>query len=296
MQHEEIVRCLAACRRYREAKSWQKPWLDPARFLRNQIRRRGLIRAPVGALRTAPTFFLDEFTIVNGEGVSEQIAAYGVYEPDLSEAFCRLIRPGEQVVDIGMHLGYYTTLFACLVGDRGLVHAFEPTPTTREIAHCNVGRYPQVTVHPFAVWSGEGAMTFRDFGPQWMAFNSLRDARIKQGPPAPRLIEVPTISLDRFRRDLGRSISLIKIDAESAEQEILRGAVNLLAQDRPIVSVEVGDTEGLPASRPLIEEMVDRGFTPWELTGGGFRPHQPRAAYEYGNLIFVPAGTDLSRV
>jgi len=296
MQHEKMVRGLVARRRYREAKSWQKPWLDPARFLRNQARKRRLIRSPVGALRTAPTFFLDEFTVVSGEGVSEQIAAYGVYEADLSEAFCRLIKPGEQVVDIGMHLGYYTTLFACLVGERGLVHAFEPTPSTREIAHSNVGRYPQVTVHPFAVWSDERALTFRDFGPQWMAFNSLRDARIDQGPPAPRLIEVQTISLDRFRRDLDRRISLIKIDAESAEQEILRGAVKLLAQDRPIVSVEVGDQEGLPASRVLIEELAGWGFAPWELTAGGFRPPQPLAAYEYGHLIFVPAGTDLARV
>jgi hypothetical protein len=41
-------------------------------------------------------------------------------------------------------------------------------------------------------------------------------------------------------------IDLVKIDAESAEKEILLGARRLIEVDKPIITLEMGDwTEGL---------------------------------------------------
>src|ERR1051326_3987639 len=138
---------------YRTAAKWQKPWLDPARFVRNQLRMRPYSPSQLGRLGVVETFHCPQFTVVSGEKVSETIGSYGVYEEALTEAFLHLVEPGQVVVDIGMHIGYYTSLFACLVGPGGQVHAFEPTPSTREIATHNIKRFPQVTVHPYAVWS-----------------------------------------------------------------------------------------------------------------------------------------------
>src|SRR5262245_45605951 len=244
MSLSDLQREFDVCRRYRTAKSWQKPLLNPHRFFVNQFRKYGVIRTRLGALREVESFHLPRLTVVDGEAVSEQIVAYGIYEDSLTESFLRLIKPGQVVVDIGMHLGYYTTLFACLVGEGGQVHAFEPTPSTREIAERNVECFPQIEVYPFAVWSTETTLTFRDYGPRWMAFNSFTAAKLETGPPEPKLLEVQTTTLDRFRDKLDANVSLIKIDAESAEQEILVGARNLLAHDRPILSVEVGDVAG----------------------------------------------------
>ncbi|MSU20420.1 MAG: FkbM family methyltransferase [Pedosphaera sp.] len=296
MSDATLLQRFHACLHYKQAKPWQKPFLNPRRFARNQMRKRGLVAADPGALRAVPTFHLPEFTVVSGEFVSEEISSYGLFEPELTEAFLRLVKPGQVVVDIGMHLGYYATLFAVLVGAQGEVHAFEPTPSTREISRRNTSRFAHVTVHPFAVWSSVQTIAFQDFGLRWMAFNSLAQAKIAEAPVPAKQIDVQTITLDQFRHSLGKRVSFVKIDAESAEREILAGARELLGMDQPIVSVEVGDRGGARDSRSLVNDFRELDFAPWEFGSGRFSRHEPREIYDYDNLIFAPARSDLSSV
>ncbi len=294
MANQALFAQFQKCLRYKQAPSWQKPLLNPVRFARNQWRYRKSITNR-GELSEVSVFHHRPFTIVNGETVSEHLAAYGVYEEGLTEGFLRLIQPGQVVVDIGMHLGYYATLFARLVSESGAVHAFEPTPSTREIASRNLGQFRQVAVHPFAVWNCAQQITFNDFGTAWMAFNSFTDARMENGPPAPRQYAVETVTLDAFRQRLQRKIDVVKIDAESAEEQILAGAEGLLRSDQPLVTIEVGDLGDSRSSRHLIEVLRGQGYHPWELAGHKFVRHHAKESYEYGNLIFATASLDLGR-
>jgi len=290
----DLARKFQTCLKYQQAASWRKPLLDPVRFLANQFRKYRLLGSKPGQLRTVASFHLPEFTIVTNEGVGEQIASYGIYEENLTGAFLRLVEPGQVVVDIGMHLGYYTTLFAILVGEKGEVHAFEPTPSTRQTAERNVHQFTQVTVHPEAVWSSKKVLTFQDYGPRWMAFNSFTAARMKGLDLKSQPFEAETITLDGFRATLKRPISLLKIDAESAEHEILLGGQKLLQSDQPLISLEVGDFENQTSSRRLIELLTEKDYAAWEFGAGHFRHHQPKQIYSYDNLIFAPVCRDLS--
>ena len=294
MANPELVEQFERRLRYKTARSWQKPWLDPGRFVRNQFRKYTYSRGAMGTLRTVSTFHCPRFTVVSGERVSEGIGSYGIYEERLTEAFLHLVQPGQVVIDIGMHIGYYTTLFACLVGPGGEVHAFEPTPSTREIAQHNVGQFPRVTVHPFAVWSSVGKLRFRDYGTEWMGFNSFMEGKAGEELPPPREFDVQTTTLDAFRQTLDKPVALIKIDAESAEESILRGAQQLLALDRPLISMEVGDMEGAPSSRQAVDLLCASGYRVWEFDHGHFTPHKPQASYAYDNLIFAPQERKLS--
>ncbi len=292
MSPHDLLQSFRTCQRYKLARSWQKPFINPRRFVVNQLRKRGLFAGLTGSLRRSTSFHLDGFTVVQGEAVSQQIESYGIYEDSLTEAFLNLVKPGQLVVDIGMHLGYYTTLFARLVGAKGQVHAFEPTPSTRDIAARNVGAFSQVVVHPEAVWSSVKKLSFRDYGPQWMAFNSFTNAKAN-GAPEPKLFDVTTTTLDEFQRQLKKPVALLKIDAESAEAEIISGGKRLLAEDHPLISLEVGDSEGAPTGRSLVELLCGLGFVPWEFRDGGFRRHEARGVYAYDNLIFAPSGREL---
>jgi len=293
MNTSELRQRFQTCIKYKRSTSWHKPFLAPGRFISNQLRK-NLLRKPVGTVQTTDAFHLPGFTVVSGEPVSNEIISYGIYENELTEAFLRLVQQDQVVVDIGMHLGYFTTLFAQLVGPKGQVHSFEPTPSTRELACANVNQFPQVTVHPFAVWSSRQTLTFQDYGLQWMAYNSFTKARLDavgRGVP----FQVETITLDSFRQTLSRPIALVKIDAESAEKEILIGAENLLHTDRPLISLETGDFGAETISRNLIEHLMARKYAVWDSTPNGFQPHQLKERYDYDNLIFAPAGTDLTK-
>lgn len=289
-----LMRAFQTRLRYKTCAKWQKPFVNPLRFARNQFKKFAGRGEVDGEIREVEAFHLADFSIVNGEGVGEQIASYGIYEESLTEAFLRLVRPGMVVLDVGMHVGYYTTLFARLVGERGEVHAFEPTPSTRTIAARNVARFKQVVVHPEALWSCERVVKFRDYGPKWLAFNSFTEAKTDQEIPPPQEFDVTTGTLDQFRQRRGKTISLIKIDAESAELEILRGAATMLKVDRPLLTVEVGDVGANIQSRALHEHLAAAGYRAWELCNGKFQLHQPRERYSYDNLIFAPCERELS--
>ena len=65
-------------------------------------------------------------------------------------AFCLAAlapKKGERVVHVGAGTGYYTTLLVKLVGESGVVDAYEIVPTLAQRATDNLAPFPNVTVH-----------------------------------------------------------------------------------------------------------------------------------------------------
>jgi hypothetical protein len=102
--------------------------------------------------------------------------------------------------------------------------------------------------------------------------------------------EVPAISLDEYVEVRGLRPDFVKIDAESAEIEVLRGMQATLSRFQPTVTLEVGDVspEAPVSSRELVQFLVARGYQAFEYAGGSIIPHQVRQTYEYDNILFVP--------
>ena len=57
------------------------------------------------------------------------------------------LKHGERVLHIGAGSGYYTTILAKLVGESGLVDAYEIDPGLAQRARDNLAQFPQVRVH-----------------------------------------------------------------------------------------------------------------------------------------------------
>lgn len=240
----------------------------------------------------ARTFWGESMRVRLPEALSQQLLASRFFEEGLTVFLLEHLRPGATFFDIGAHLGYFSMLGSKLVGVTGRVHAFEPTPTTLSALTANTASRTNVTVVNAAVWDAAAELTFSDFGPAASMFNSLRDSRIngEAAPTSHREIRVAAISLDAYVELTGAVPSFIKIDAESAEREVLRGAQQTIRKHRPVITIEVGDFDipGAAESRELVDSIIAAGYTPYEYSGGRVTPHRPRERYGYDNLLFLP--------
>ncbi len=242
------------------------------------------------------TFWHDRLRLVLPEPVSLSIFLLGFHEPKLTRTIIDRVKPCDTFIDIGAHLGYYSTLASSLVGKAGQVHCFEPTPSTFALLSQNLratGR-ANIVANNQAVFSRTCSLKFNDFGPFWSAFNSLTDARLDsktQQSLLPTSISVQAVSLDEYvaAKAIDR-VDFVKIDAESAEFEILLGMRRILRSMRPLISLEVGDASipGVKSSRELIEFLHENGYDPFECQDGSLVKHELRDHYSYDNLLFAP--------
>lgn len=100
--------------------------VGPRRFLVRQYAR----AFGAGTECKTELFFGKTMTVVLPEVISQQIYTYGLFDEIVTGMVLRAVRAGDIVLDIGAHFGYFTLLFAHLVGESGHVVSFEPTPST----------------------------------------------------------------------------------------------------------------------------------------------------------------------
>lgn len=162
-----------------------------------------------------------------------------------------LHRPGT-LLDVGAHDGAFTLPFAALPGSRVL--AFEPLPGAFARLRGAAGALPNVTLRPEALGDAEGEATLTlpvlDGVPQEQWASTAKgyaglDARVTE-----QRHTVPLRRLDGFALT---DLTAVKLDAEGAEYEVLRGARETLLRCRPILSIEIeerhraGSTYAVPA-------------------------------------------------
>ncbi|HZQ05329.1 MAG TPA: FkbM family methyltransferase [Anaerolineae bacterium] len=172
---------------------------------------------------------------------------YGRRREAEAMAFLReLIQPGLTVIDVGAHIGFVTLFLEQCVGSSGRVYAFEPGANNLSYLRRNCGSYPNIHVEPCAVGDSAGMREFylEDLSGQnnsfVNAYEGLRAHERALGMHAHvEKTMVPVVTLDAFCKERGIAPALIKIDAEGAEWEILRGAACTLEQYHPHLLVEM---------------------------------------------------------
>ena len=114
---------------------------------------RRLSRRPDAALNEIPMAFLRAFTgqmlqlkvrgkpfVVNMDdvSVSASILIQREFEKRETLVVSKLLRQGDYAIDVGANIGWYTTLFAEILGSSGSILAVEPEPTNAAILRENL--------------------------------------------------------------------------------------------------------------------------------------------------------------
>lgn len=174
------------------------------------------------------------------------------------------LRPGMNVVDVGAHQGFYTILTSTMVGSSGKVFAFEPSPRERRRLRINlhVNGCSNVTVEGHAVSNCVGTGELYVVAEYNTGCNSLKPPNLEVSLNA---LTVEITSLDSyFQGHQDHQVDLIKIDAEGAELDILKGAMSLLKRKpRPAIVCEVMDARTRPwgyGSEEILNLLSSLGY------------------------------------
>jgi FkbM family methyltransferase len=290
----EWLRRLAAAEALWRASGVVKLLRSPRRILFGRLVDQLHRRFGWTARAEAELFWGDRMTVILPDPIGWQLYGYGFYEPDVSAFLVGHLRHGMVFLDIGAHMGYFALLASRAVGPSGQVHAFEPTPRIAAVLRSNTQGRTNVRVHQAAVWSEVTRLRLKDYGPTMSPLNSVLDARLDAETRQRSNVieyEVDATTVDEYTRQARIRPDFVKIDAESAERWVLQGMQRTLREDRPVLSLEVGDYDvpGVPPSREVLRSVLACGYAAFEIHERGLRPHAPAESYRYGNLILMPA-------
>lgn len=157
---------------------------------------------------------------------------FGRYEGDDADQFRALLEPGQTILDVGGHIGWYALHAAAQFPD-SKVHAVEPMPESYAQLQRNaaLNDLDNVTLHAMALGEHDDEVIFF-FDPEYPTAAS--SANLMPADTV-RRVTVPMRRMD----GLGLAPDVIKIDVEGGELGVLRGGVETLTAHRPAVFCEM---------------------------------------------------------
>jgi FkbM family methyltransferase len=185
-----------------------------------------------------------------------------------------IVKPGCTVWDVGANVGLFSFCAAALSGQSGLVVAIEPDLwlahlINRSSQELQAGQYPCAPVEVLcASISDSNRVSRLAIAERARASNYLIEATGSSEAKGERCVQ-PTVSLTLdFLVEYFPAPSVLKIDAETHEVAVLRGAERLLKEARPTIWCEV--------SAENSEEVTELLHSAkYRLYGAQARPHRP---------------------
>jgi len=200
----------------------------------------------------------------------------------------QLVQPGTVAIDVGANLGQYSAVMARSLRGSGFVLAFEPNPIAYEEL-VRGARNKAIVPLQYALSSQPGTSTLSvpttEDGELQIQLGSLGH---REGEGGHREFEVSVQTLDSFEPMLQLPVSVLKIDVEGFELEVLKGAQRILEQHRPPVVLEI-EHRHQPESQSaqdVAQWLLGHDYTVQGLTTAGLLDWQAalerQAAYVHG--------------
>ena len=226
---------------------------------------------------------LGEFIIWrNDNTISYAIGLYGEYCDAEVELMSKFLNEDSLYLDIGTNIGYHARAIAQRAGCAVL--AFEPHIKHFTVAAQNCHNLP-VKLYNCAVSNETTTMSISDFDVS-SASNFGTVAIDSQGT-----IEVQVITVDQLELNV---CTLMKIDTEGQELNVLKGAENTINTHRPVIFYEaIGETDWIPS----YDHLQSKGYTQYWMgvrtfpVNGNFNnsTENPFGSSGVTNILAVPS-------
>lgn len=173
-----------------------------------------------------------------------------------------LASPGSIAIDVGANVGQYSAVLARSLQGHGLVLAFEPNPIAYEelVKGCR-NKLVLPLSYALSNRSGVGILSV-PLSPTGEMQAQL--GSIEEGPQLAgyKQFSVTLERLDSFLPILNMGVSVMKIDVEGFELEVLKGAELLLVEQRPpiVIEIEYRHQPSGQSAEDVIVWLLDHGY------------------------------------
>ena len=160
----------------------------------------------------------------------------------------------KHIIDAGGYVGDTALLFSSYT-DKD-IHVFEASPSNMDIIRETIRLNHLDNIVPVSKALGEksGTATF-SLGER----NSCNSLVERPGYNYPDHIEVPVVTLDDYVRENNIEVGLIKVDIEGGEQLLLKGAVETIRTQHPILLISIyHSANDFFEIKPMIEKMCGK--------------------------------------
>lgn len=232
------------------------------------------------------------------------VIADGDYEPTIMTLLAGMLNPNDCVLDIGANCGLHTVTLSRLCGPHGRVHAFEPVDYNVRKLQTNlvINGCRNTLIHNFALGATDC----------WMDFHQIKESDIYKGNSS--LVENEKLSdelshkfdvvkmrvraldsvVDELQID---DITLIKMDVEGFEFQVLQGALKTLERFRPAIILEYHSNrlQHLNLSNRDFEQLLGDLYYAYEICVAttfdrypSLEPFHFDRDVPFGNLVLIP--------
>lgn len=204
------------------------------------------------------------FFLIDSDHGHDQIACliwwkgWDGYEGLVMSLFAACAGEAGCIIDVGANTGLFA-LTAAACAPAATVHAFEPFPPCRKLLDTNLrlnGLESRVNSRPEAVSEQVGQMNLyvpREDRAGYDETSCSLNPEFR--PEHSQVIPVPVTTLDVYCSDqkIDR-VDLLKVDVESFEPQVLRGAAGLIERSRPPIFLEVLVVADVTALNAIVEQ------------------------------------------
>lgn len=201
------------------------------------------------------------------EAIGVSTLLQGGFETSEIDMILRYARHGDTIIDVGANVGLYTVPLAEKIGPYGRAFAFEPLADNAARLRQNVRSNSLHNVEVFEMAAG----TYDGFGclhiADDVAYASTQAVAAKHATGSS--IAVPIARLDTVWAQRGAPpVSVMKVDVEGAELDVLQGSERLLGQCHPALLIEAASAASCRKVASFLSRFGYRrrrpsGFMPW---------------------------------
>jgi FkbM family methyltransferase len=183
--------------------------------------------------------------------------------------------PAHQIaMDIGSHIGFFALLMHFLMNRQGNVYAFEPSHQIYPVLFHNIESISGIQSFQLALSNQISQVDYYEYPIAHSEFNTMHpellenDARAFDVKPTVRQVE--TVTLDQWISEHRVLPTVLKIDVEGSEMEVLQGGLNYLREHSPQVLMEFQLVKHKRAPYLKAVEIAQKiGYKAYEILADG---------------------------